>query len=188
MSLYDIARYVDGYLHRWDFPVVCQYDNDRITAEQREGYADRVILSHDRSSGDRMVPVSGSHGPRRFAQLEESALIWIFAQSPEPGARTADHEIACKLYRDAVICGVLEYANTSRVHSLRVDGGRFLSRSERGDVEAWAGAVYELRLLFPHPIEQRKYPGGWKDVHILQAEEIAPTILTTARAGAPEEP
>lgn len=187
MSLYDLARSVAGYLHQWDFPVVAQYDNDRITAEAREGYDDRVVFSHDRSAGDRLVPITGGHGSRRFAQLEEGALVWIFARSPEAGARTADHEIACKLYRDATICGIVEYANAARIKTLGIGGGRFLSRSERGDVESWAGAVYELRITFPHPVEQRKYPGGWKDTHTLQAEEISPTILTTTRDQAPEE-
>lgn len=188
MNLYDFARYAAGYFARWGFPCEVLFENDRVAAALREDYADRVVVSYDKTTGDQPVPITGAHRGRAFSQLLEGATIEVFARYNVEGARASEHQYLARIYRDAAICALVEWASVTRSPGVRVAGGRFLSRSERSDVEQWPGAVYQLRMVAPHLVAQARFEGTWKPETILQGSAITPTILSTKQAGTPDDP
>ena len=118
-----------------------------------------VIVERDRDTNDQWLPAKGA-APRQQDQRGVRGLaikITIFAKSSLPNATVWEHEFECEQLVDAWLCAMNEWGVASKAGFIPVTSGHYLGAKDRDDVEAWAGAVYEIRATVPRGVNIRDY-------------------------------
>lgn len=155
--IYELARDVGLSLEARKFPVRVVYGPERTA---REGYDPVIVIERDRAGSDSLEPAHGfQRNPRKVMTRMRAVRATIYAASPLPGAMIQDHERECEKLVDALLVAIHEWQTAERAGVLAVTEARYMSASERNDVETWPGVVYVLRFRVPFAVQKLTYLG-----------------------------
>lgn len=157
--IYRFSQDLEANLHAREFPVVVQYEPQRM--HQTGHYSALITVARDTSAGDSVDPPMGyNNAPRRHATRGIGVVLDILAQSPVAGARAQDHQHFADAIVDAVVVALLEWCKAARAGTPKFNESRFLSADEFDASEIRSGAVYRMRFTVARGVEARRFTGA----------------------------
>lgn len=157
--IYDLAQEVKRQLAARLFPHPVLYGPERA---QREGFDMAIVFERDRAAGDQIVAPAGAKAPP--TQIEApynrrvAGTVRIFARSPRPGARAADHEVECDRVADGVLCALYRACKAARL-PIEITESRLLEADDFNKLETWPGTVCQIRFLVTTLVRDVNYIG-----------------------------
>ncbi len=160
---FDMVMNITDELERQKFPLEIIYGPERLSRPGQFGFV--IIFERDREANDAWQPAKGAQSNPDMRGVRGLAIkVTIFAKSSLPDATIWEHEFECEQLVDAWLTAQEEWGRASRAGYIPVTSARYLKPSERDDVEAWAGCVYEIKAVLPRGAYKRDFTGAARPV------------------------
>jgi hypothetical protein len=124
-----------------------------------------IVFRRDRQQGeDYRAPKTTKQNPPLDHVRAMAVQCLVYGKSLLPGATVADHERVADKVVDQVLLALRAVVN-ERQTEWAYRSGRMLSETDLAEqgLEAWPGAVYELRFTIDRGVRNENYAGEYAD-------------------------
>lgn len=148
-----------------------------------------IVITRDRQQGETFKPPKTTKQNPPLDHVRAMAVrCLVYGKSRLPGATVADHERVADKVADQIVLAMRAIVNERQTEWVII-GGRMLNDTDLQEegLEAWPGAVYELRFTIDRGVRNENYAGEYADESTIGGAHGISFDLTLSADGTGQE-